>query len=121
MDHCQDGCRELHLLDGQINDLWLEVADLKSSVSALQGDLIRSEERISALTTSIDTLKELINKTSERTDNTLAEINQEIKKISEKVHKQEAIAKFNITWKEILAISVGAASLLSLIINMVKA
>lgn len=118
---CNDGgCREVQLVRNELQDIWLEVNGLKSSVSNLQQDAIRSEERITALNAVFESLKELISATSDRTDKQLQNINSEIKAISEKVHKTEAKLGFSITWKEILSLGISLVAAMWAMTNIIS-
>lgn len=110
---CETGCREVQLIQLELQELWKELDKQKAGLASLQTDSVRSEERQIALEKSITTLRQTIDKMSEKLEVQLSAVVTEIQKINVEVQKQKARAEFTITWKEIMAIGISFFALVN--------
>jgi len=113
--NCENGCREVKLLQTELQEVWKELDNVSAELKSLQNDSVRSEERQIALEKSIATLRDTIDKMSDKMEQQLGAVVKEVQKINVTVQTQKAKAEFTVTWKEILAIAISLFTLAKLL------
>lgn len=112
---CEEGCREVKMLQSELTDVWKEIDKTKSDILSLQTDSIRAEERLISLGRSFASIQGTMDRMSERIDKQLMSIVNELKEMSLEVQKNKTRQEFNITWKEITAAGIGLMALFNAI------
>lgn len=112
---CETGCREVQLIQLELQEVWKELGKQQADITSLHTDSVRSEERQIALEKSITTIRTTIDKMSEKLESQLAAVVSELQKVNVEVQKQKTRAEFTITWKEITAAGIGLLALVNAI------